>query len=182
MPALSSRFHFPSRVLIGLMLIIISFSIVLIITKWRGADSSLSSADYQISNWLVQQPDHSTHSFFLGSREYRFEVANSAHSRERGLSGRQSIGSDGLLLVFPENNYYGIWMKEMLFDIDIIWIQGGKVVDITTGVRAPVKPELTSDLQIFYPSVAIDLVLEMPAGMVSANQIQTGDVLKRKAG
>ncbi len=53
------------------------------------------------------------------------EIADTPEKRERGLMYREGLKKDeGMLFVFPEENYYSFWMKNMKFPIDIIWIDG----------------------------------------------------------
>ncbi len=63
----------------------------------------------------------------------RIEIADTDSERVRGLSGREKLENiDGLLFVFPTSNRHAIWMKDMEFPIDIIWIDEDlKVIDIT---------------------------------------------------
>ncbi len=62
----------------------------------------------------------------------RVEIAETEAERVRGLSDRESLGNvDGLLFIFPEASRHAIWMKDMRFPIDIIWVsQDLKVVSI----------------------------------------------------
>lgn len=102
------------------------------------------------------------------------ELAETPSQWERGLSGRTSLeDGSGMLFLFPQYHVPIFWMKEMQFDLDMIWISGGKVVDIT--VDAP-KP--TSDkLPTYSPRQAVNMVLEVPAGWATKNGITVGDTL-----
>jgi uncharacterized membrane protein (UPF0127 family) len=64
------------------------------------------------------------------------EVADTAASREQGLSGRKGLSDDeGMLFVFDTPGRYGFWMKDMLFSIDMVWInQDGVVVHLERNV------------------------------------------------
>lgn len=53
----------------------------------------------------------------------RVQVSATDEERRQGLSGREQLdGLEGMLFVFPESGYHSIWMKDMRFPIDIIWI------------------------------------------------------------
>ena len=116
--------------------------------------------------------------FVIGNDPVRFEVTQTAKARERGLSGRPSIGkADGLLFIFPEAERHGIWMKEMRFDIDIIWVSEGKIVDI-----APSVPyvQTTQELPIYYPRALANWVIEFPAGTAEGHGWKIGDEVVRQ--
>ncbi|MEI6810474.1 MAG: DUF192 domain-containing protein [Candidatus Nomurabacteria bacterium] len=59
-------------------------------------------------------------------------VADTKESREEGLSGKISLDDGkGMLFDFGIPGKFGFWMKDMLFPIDIIWINSnGIIVDI----------------------------------------------------
>lgn len=57
------------------------------------------------------------------------EVADTQASRTQGLSGRSGLALDeGMLFVFDYSGKYGFWMKDMLFPIDMVWINEDGVV------------------------------------------------------
>ena len=99
------------------------------------------------------------------------EIAQSDVERAKGLSGRSVLPDGrGLLMVFPEDALAGIWMKDMLFPIDIMWIdESGHIVTIAQSVAPSTYPK------VFYPSRAARYVLEVPAGFVDIYNIREGD-------
>ncbi len=102
----------------------------------------------------------------------RVSVAANSRSRERGLSGRESLAADeGMLFLFERKDTFGFWMKDMRFPIDIVWIDGTSVADITTDVPVPVPGER---LPLFSPRVPVDKVLEVPAGFAKAHGLRVG--------
>ncbi len=98
----------------------------------------------------------STNVLHIGDIPVRVEIANSDDERTRGLSGRNGIeGVNGLLFIFPENGYHGIWMKDMKFPIDIIWIgEDLTISEITKNVSPDTYPE------VFRPKNAVRYILE----------------------
>jgi len=99
------------------------------------------------------------------------ELARSRAERIRGLSGRQSLASDsGLLFVFEEPGPQGIWMKEMNFAIDIVWLNKEGVV---VHIEAWVSPESYPD--VFESPEPAQYVLEMNAGSVDNLGLMVGD-------
>ena len=102
----------------------------------------------------------------------KLEVATSSEAREQGLSNRPSLPADqGLLFIFPEPKFYGFWMKEMNFAIDIIWLdEDGVVVDITKEALPETYPE------VFYPPTPIKYVIEVNANYAEGKKLELGDV------
>ena len=113
------------------------------------------------------------------------EIADTPEARRRGLSGRESLPSvNGLLLVFDTFEPHGIWMKDMLFPIDIIWIapsdmasSGGegeslRIVD----VKYDVSPD--SFPTVFFPERSALYILEVNAGFAKSHNFNVGDVVQ----
>jgi len=102
------------------------------------------------------------------------EIADSNESRLRGLSDRESLAEDaGLLFIFPLQDYYGIWMKEMKFPIDIIWLdENYSVVDIKSRALPESFPE------VFSPRALALYVLEVNANFASNHDIKIGDTAR----
>lgn len=102
------------------------------------------------------------------------EVARTPKQWEHGLSDRADLGAlDGMLFIFPQAHVPLFWMKNMQFPLDIIWVSGGKVVDITNSV--PVSE--SDQLPTYSPTVPVDTVLETRAGWAEENGIVIGDLL-----
>ncbi len=102
------------------------------------------------------------------------ELARTTTEKVRGLSGRPALASGhGMLFVYDRPEVVSIWMKDMLFPLDIVWIRGGRIVHIEK--EAP--PLLPTGPEQIYSAVA-DLVLEVPAGFASRQQLRLGDSVK----
>src|SRR3989344_6792049 len=72
----------------------------------------------------------------FGGVSLRIEYATTTEARERGLGGRTEIPKNyGMLFVFPRDDRYGFWMKDMLIPIDVFWLNDkGQVVSIVSDV------------------------------------------------
>ncbi|TSC71137.1 MAG: hypothetical protein G01um101449_122 [Parcubacteria group bacterium Gr01-1014_49] len=112
----------------------------------------------------------------FGGVSLRIEYATTEAVRERGLGGRASIPDDyGMLFVFPRDDKYGFWMKDMLVPIDIFWLDDkGQVVSIAESVATSTYPF------VFYPSAPARYVLETVSGFAKAHNIATGTPLLLK--
>lgn len=124
--------------------------------------------------WFLQQRTVIA-PYRVGTSTLNVEITQTARDRERGLSGRDTIGrADGVLFVFPERDRHGIWMKDMRFDIDIMWVAEGKIVDIAP--RVPYA-QTTQELPVYYPRLEADWVIEIPAGTAEREGWKIGDLV-----
>lgn len=110
----------------------------------------------------------------LPEKEISLIVADTDETRTRGLSGKRSLPRDSaMLFVFPELGEHGIWMKDMNFSIDIIWLdQEKKIVHIEERISPETYPE------IFYSKKKAMYVIETIAGFVAKNGLKIGQILE----
>ena len=103
------------------------------------------------------------------------EVASSYRERMKGLSGRKELGCGGLLFVFTREAKHSIWMPNMKFPIDIVFIdKERKVVDIKCCAR-PISAN-PKTWRIFRPKEKALYVLELPANHTKT-LLKEGDAL-----
>ena len=110
----------------------------------------------------------------IGDNSITVEIADSPEKRSQGLSGRSSLPKNhGMLFVFNKAEKYHFWMKDMKFPIDIIWINDGGVVAITSHAN----PEIYNDnsLTTYKPKEPAQYVLEVNANYTLENNIKVGD-------
>lgn len=102
--------------------------------------------------------------------EFSVEIVDDESARAKGLSGREDLCERcGMLFVFDEVGRYGFWMRDMKFDIDILWIRNGEIVYIEKGVSHEI-PEV-----VYGADVDSNLVLELDSGVVDEFGIEVGD-------
>lgn len=121
-------------------------------------------------------PTPITKTIKIADEELQVYVANSKESRQKGLSGRDSLGEkQGMLFVFNElDTKPAFWMKEMNFSIDIIWINDNQISQIDENV--PPQPDVAEkDLTLYPAEDPVDYVLETTAGFVEKYKIKVGD-------
>lgn len=106
----------------------------------------------------------------IGDHPVRASVADNATTRQRGLSDTPYLPEDIVkFFVFPEDNTWGIWMREMRYPIDIMWIDtDGAIVHIEHGVAPETYPET------FRPDVPARYVIEAASGFVAEHEIEVG--------
>lgn len=100
--------------------------------------------------------------------------ATTTAAQKLGLGGLPTIPSHyGLLFVFGSDGYYGFWMKNMRFPIDIFWLNAqGRVVSLLQDVQPNTYPN------VFYPASASRYVLETRAGFAQVYHIATSTPLQ----
>ena len=113
----------------------------------------------------------------VGKNKLNLKVVNTEESRMRGLSGTKSVPNDGMLFLFGDKSVKVFWMKDMNYDIDIVWLGSGKVLGITENAKH--EPQTAdSDLIKYYSPLYCDSVIELVAGSAKKLNIQTGDTVQ----
>lgn len=107
----------------------------------------------------------------IGSGVYHLWIADTETERIQGLSGVDKLSMDGgLLMKYDTDGAWGIWMKDMRFPLDIVWLNKDKAV---VYIVKNASPELLSDTT-FIPKSEARYVIELPAGGVEQAAIKTG--------
>jgi uncharacterized membrane protein (UPF0127 family) len=100
------------------------------------------------------------------------EVMIKDADRAMGLMFRSSLPLDrGMLFVFEELDFHGIWMKNCKFPIDILWLdEGGRVVH-----KAEAVPPCTADpCPVYQPLRRAAYVVELNAGQAGREKAVLG--------
>lgn len=106
----------------------------------------------------------------IGKNVFQTEVAASAVKRSQGLSGRENLCEKcAMLFLFAERDKQAFWMKEMNFDLDILWIDKNEIVHIAKNVSRK------NEREIIKPDCKADKVLEINAGLADKLGIKIGD-------
>jgi len=109
----------------------------------------------------------------INEKIFEAEVADTILKKAKGLSGRKALEEDkGMLFIFTKPGKYNFWMIGMNFPLDIIWIRGNKIIDISKNVPSPEKWKLPA---IISPLTKADMVLEISAGSAEKFDIKIGD-------
>ena len=98
------------------------------------------------------------------------DVADTQALRTKGLSGSKSLDLDrGLLFDFKEDGKYGIWMKDMNYSLDIIWLDSNmNVVHVEQSISPKTFPK------VFTSSTPSRYVLEINSGLSKKYEIVKG--------
>lgn len=100
------------------------------------------------------------------------EVVDTLTAQQKGLSGRESLADNAAMLFsYDEPGQRCIWMKDMKFSIDIVWLDGANRVTKTMHNVAPeTYPESFCGGHARY-------VIEMSAGRAETLGVAVGQVV-----
>lgn len=112
----------------------------------------------------------------LSKRGLTAIVADTQRKMTVGLMFRESMKHDEcMLFVFPGDGPHPIWMRNMRFPIDILWLDSKcHVVDMVESV----KPTSGLDFSGYRSKEPSRYVLELNAGFVKRNRIKINSVAK----
>jgi len=103
------------------------------------------------------------------------EIADSPASQARGLSNRPSLSENqGMLFIFPDRQTRIFWMKKMLFPLDIIWLDGNRIVKISANLPA----EGLAPAKIYSSDTPVNYVLEVNAGWAKRAGVKVGELIE----
>lgn len=123
------------------------------------------------TRWREVYPD--TKPMQLGTTTIHVSIADSLRERIAGLSNTPFLPENvAKLFVFRQAGEHSIWMKDMNYSLDILWLsEAGEIVHIAEDVAPETFPEsFTSPTPAWY-------VLEADAGFVERHALTLGDTL-----
>lgn len=94
------------------------------------------------------------------NKKYQILLANTEELRIKGLSNKKELEKNKIMLfIFEKPETVGIWMKDMLFNIDIVYVdENWNVINYFDNVSPSTYPN------IFYSSSSAKYVIEMNSG------------------
>jgi uncharacterized membrane protein (UPF0127 family) len=136
--------------------------------------SIATSTEIVEDDWRVLYPN--TVPIRIGEVVVEASVADTLSERIQGLSGTPFLPNDVVkLFVFGVAGKHSIWMKDMQYPIDIIWItEAGEIVAIEENVSPDSYPGS------FTPKAEAWYVIEANAGFAASNTIAVGDKVTLK--
>lgn len=109
----------------------------------------------------------------IGEAYFNFELADTEIKRTQGLSGREPLSdTEAMVFVFDSESRHCFWMKDMKFNLDILWFDSNKKLVFE---KRNVAPDTYP--QNFCSDVPSRYVVEVTAGVAEKNQIQMGSTL-----
>jgi len=104
-------------------------------------------------------------------------LADTNQKRTQGYSNHPQVGYDeGLLFVFDKADLYPFWMKDMLFDLDFIFIRDNRVVYLLKNIKAPVNNQ--GEIEYAMSQEPFDQLLEVRSGFIDKYKINLQDSVK----
>lgn len=124
-----------------------------------------------ISTSLVTGAEFIT--MFIGDEEFVVEVAKTDRGKALGLMYRKEIPDNfGMLFIYSNEDYRGMWMKNTLVSLDLIFLNSGKeVVEILHNVPPCVKDPCRS----YISEKKAKYVLELKGKRSEELDLSTGD-------
>jgi len=115
----------------------------------------------------------------LGGERFEVRIADNREKRAKGLGGSDPLEkNEGMLFVFESSGNYQFWMKGLTYPLDIIWVAGGKIVDIAPRVAPIAENENVESYRKYAPRLPADRVIEVAAGTVDRLGIKIGDSVR----
>ncbi|MES2630536.1 MAG: DUF192 domain-containing protein [Patescibacteria group bacterium] len=108
----------------------------------------------------------------IGSGVYSLLLADTETELIQGLSGTESLEIDGgLLMDFGFDYTHGIWMKDMKYPLDLVWLDKSKTIVYVVRDAPPEDPVET----VYSPGDNARYVIELPAGSIQKSDIKIGN-------
>lgn len=113
---------------------------------------------------------------FPSGAEFNLEIAADPASRARGYMDREHVGErEGMLFIFDRADHHGIYMKNCLVPLDVIWLDDAlNVVFVARGLE-PCPPGEACPTTI--PAARARYVLEVAGGTLAREGLSAGDRL-----
>ena len=104
------------------------------------------------------------------------EVADTPSKRVLGLMFRDQLPDNhGMLFIFENPDFHGIWMKNCRIPLDILWLdQNRRVIHAEENV----PPCQADPCHTYYPLQKALYVLELNAGLIEKEKIPLGTHLQ----
>ena len=130
---------------------------------------------YQIKNNISAGLTTNKPSISINNKLLYVEIADDLPKQINGLSYRKNLGdNNGMIFIFKDTQVRTFWMKNMLFPLDIIWINDNTIVKIDKNL----PPEGSNPFATYSSSVPVNYVLEVNAGFADKYNIKTGNSVK----
>jgi uncharacterized membrane protein (UPF0127 family) len=108
----------------------------------------------------------------IGGHIFEYETADTPAQQAKGLAVRASLAADhAMLFRFPAAGTQCFWMKDMRFNLDIIWLSAQKKV-------VHIEPNLSpNSYPHSYCADDTQFVVEVNGGVSQQLGLQTGDTI-----
>jgi uncharacterized membrane protein (UPF0127 family) len=109
---------------------------------------------------------------FTNDLTLHVEIADTQELREFGLMQRTKLENNaGMLFVYPDEDVRGVWMKNTLLALDVLFLsETGKVVSMLQNLQ----PCKQSPCSIYSSHQKAQFMLEVNAGFIARHTIKLG--------
>ncbi|MDO8627646.1 MAG: DUF192 domain-containing protein [Candidatus Diapherotrites archaeon] len=122
---------------------------------------------------VQEQPVKISELCFQEGKCIQLEKAVTIEEQIKGLSFRENLPENsGLMFPLQEERIPRFWMKDMLFPIDIVWIDSKKEIVGWAQEMSPCTPEKCETVSPLQP---VKYVLEVNSGFMEKNFIKVGE-------
>ena len=102
----------------------------------------------------------------------KVEVMVKDEDRAMGLMFRSSLPADqGMLFIFEQSDFHGIWMKNCKFPIDILWLDDQKTI---VHLEESVPACKADPCPVYQPLRKASYVVELNAGQARREKAMVG--------
>lgn len=110
----------------------------------------------------------------IGETVFAAKVAKSEEERAAGLSGTAYLPPNhAMLFVFPHADFWGIWMRDMRYPIDVVWLdETYKVVHIEHSMQPGSYPK------VYRPTKKAKYVVEFAASTAKMTYLTIGQEVR----
>ncbi len=110
----------------------------------------------------------------VGDQLIQLEVARTVEQQSMGLMYRTALDANhGMLFPFSPPRPVSFWMKNVVIDLDMVFLRNGQVVSVSSKV----PPCKTEPCPVYGPQDLIDQVIELRGGRAAELGIKPGDRL-----
>ena len=108
--------------------------------------------------------------------EIQAEIALNQAQRELGLMHRIQLDENrGMLFVYPQAARHGVWMKNMLLSLDVLFLSAdGRI----TALLPQLPPCRREPCQIYRAPMPAKFMLELNSGFIERHQIKIGQTVR----
>ncbi len=135
---------------------------------------SISFFVYKRHTILYSKPGNEITEIKLGQEIFLVETVKSPEEKEKGLSGRESLCQRcAMLFLFDDSAVRKFWMKDMHFDLDILWLNKGEIIKISPNIshQKGGKESISS-------AEEVDGIIEINSGMSEKLGLKVGDKIQ----
>lgn len=110
----------------------------------------------------------------VGKQLIQLEVARTVEQQSMGLMYRPALDDNhGMLFPFSPARPVSFWMKNVLIDLDMVFLRNGQVISVSSNV----PPCQADPCPVYGPKDSIDQVIELRGGRAMELGIKPGDRL-----